>query len=169
MDQKAQAAAAKEWLLRYRDAARDSMALDSRIAAMRSRIESARTSNLDGMPRGSGFEGDNVGAALSRLSELEDESRECRAHAMALYHEINDTIKRITGPDSPYQRAVLQMRYLDGSKWDEIAEMLFGDDPDDFDLKQDSYLRRVFKLHGAALSKLAELIPLDECETVQKG
>lgn len=168
MDAKAQAAAAKEWLLRYRDAARDSMALDSRIAAMRSRIESARTSHLDGMPHGSGFEGDNVGAALARLDELEQEAQEARAHAMALYHEINDAIKRITGPDSPYQRAVLQTRYLDLESWTGVSEVLFGQRDDYLD-KEESFLRRIHKIHGAALSKLAELIPLDECETVQKG
>lgn len=161
MDQKARVEAAKEWLLRFRDAERDSASLDSRIAAMRARIESARTSHLDGMPHGSGFEGDNVGAALSRLSELEEEAKETRAHGMALYHEINDAIKRITGPDSPYQRAVLQTRYLDLESWTGVSEVLFGQ-RDDFLDKQESFLRRVHKIHGAALSKLAEFIPLDE-------
>lgn len=158
--------AVKGWLQRYQEAARDSEALDSRVANARAKAEAARTSHLDGMPRGGGFAGDSLGVAVARIDELEREAAEARAHAVTLYHEIDGAIKRISGPGWPDQRAVLQTRYLDGCKWLEIAEMLFGGDPDDFDEKQDTYLRRCHKLHGAALAALAELVPLNEGQEI---
>ena len=153
--------AIKDWLRRYQEATRDSAALDSRVSAMRARAEAARTSCLDGMPYATGYTGDTLGAALVRIDELEGEAREVRAHAVELYREIDTAIKRISGPGWPDMRAVLQMRYLDGCRWVEAAEMLFGGNPDDFAEKQDSYLRRVHKIHGKALAALAELVPLD--------
>lgn len=153
--------AAKDWLRRYREAARDSEALDARAANARARAEAARASHLDGQPHGSGFAGDSVGVALAWIDELEREAQEARAHALKLYHEIDSTIKGISGPGWPDQRAVLQMRYLDGCKWVEVAELLYGQDPDEFMERQDSFVRQVHKLHGKALAALAELVPLD--------
>lgn len=150
----------KNWLRRYQEAARDSEALDSRVANARAKAEAARTSHFDGMPHGSGFAGDTLGAALARIGELEQEAQEARAHAVALYGEIDAAIKGISGPGWPDMRAVLQMRYLDGCRWIEIAELLFGQQ-DDYEERADSFLRRVHKIHGAALAALAEFVPLD--------
>lgn len=57
------------------------------------------------------------------------------------------------------------MRYLDGCRWEEVAEMLFGQ-RDDYEEKADSFLRRVHKIHGAALGKLANIVPLDERQEI---
>lgn len=169
MDDRLQAA--KQWLQRYGEAARDSEALDSRVANARARAEATKVSRLDGMPHATGYAGDTLGATLARIDELEREAQEARAHAVALYHEIDAAIKQISGPGWPDQWAALQVRYLDGCRWAEIAELLFRGDPDDFDEKQDSYLRRAHKIHGAALAALAELVPLDvgQKKHTQKG
>lgn len=151
----------RDWLRRCQEAARDSEALDSRVANAGARAEAARTSRLDGMPHGDGYTGDSLGVALARIDELEREAQEARARAATLYHEIDTTIKQISGPGWPDQRAVLQMRYLDGCRWLEIAEMLFGGDSEVFDERQDSFVRRVHKLHAKALAALAKLVLLD--------
>lgn len=153
--------AVKGWLQRYQEAARDSEALDSRVANARAKAEAARTSHLDGMPRGGGFAGDSVGTALARIDELEREAAEARACAMGLYHEIDAAIKRINGPGWPDMRAVLRVRYLDLERWEGVTEVLFGQ-RDDYEDRQESFIRRVHKIHGAALAALAELVPLDE-------
>lgn len=160
MDDRLQAV--KIWLQRYQEAVRDSEALDSRVANARARAEAAKVSRLDGMPHAAGYAGDTLGATLARIDELEGEAREARAHAVELYREIDTAIKGISGPGWPDQRAVLQMRYLDGCRWAEIAEMLFGGDPDDYAERQDSFVRRVHKLHAKALAALTEFVPLDE-------
>lgn len=158
--------AIKDWLRRYQEAARDSAALDSRVANARAKAEATKVSRIDGMPHATGYAGDSLGAALARIDELEGEAREARAHAVELYHEVDAAIKQISGPGWPDQRAVLQMRYLDGCRWAEIAEMLFGGDPDDYAERQDSFVRRVHKLHAKALAALTEFVPLDEGQEV---
>lgn len=152
--------AVKSWLRRYQEAARDSAALDARAANARMRAESARASHLDGLPHGGGFAGDSVGVALAKIDGLELEAQESRAHAVALYHEIDGAIKQIHGNGWPDQRAVLQVRYLDLEPWEGVAEVLFGQ-RDDYENRQESFLRRCHKIHGAALAALAELVPLD--------
>ena len=163
MDDRTQAV--KSWLQQYREAVRASESLDARAANARARAEAARTSHLDGMPRGGGFIGDTLGAALARIDGLEQEAQEARAHAVALYGETDAAIKGISGPGWPDQRAVLQMRYLDGCQWAEIAELLFGQ-RDNYEERADSFLRRVHKIHGSALAALAELVPLDEGQEI---
>lgn len=157
--------AIKDWLRRYQEAVRDSEALDSRVANARAKAEAARTSHLDGMPHGGGFAGDTLGAALARIDELEGEAREARAHAVELYREIDTAIKGISGPGWPDMRAVLRVRYLDIEPWEGVTEVLFGQ-RDDYEEWQDSFLRRVHKIHGKALAALAKLVPLDEGQEI---
>lgn len=164
MDDKVQAV--KMWLQRYQEAARDSAALDSRVANARAKAEAAKVSRLDGMPHATGYAVDTLGAALARIDGLEQEAQEARAHAVALYGEIDAAIKGISGPGWPDQRAVLQMRYLDGCRWVEVAELLYGQNPDEFSERQDSFVRQVHKIHAKGLAALAEFVPLDEGQEI---
>lgn len=153
--------AVKDWLKRYRDAARDSESLDNRIIALRSRLESPGAARLDGMPRTPGFDADRTGAALALLEELEGEAKQARARARKLYAEVEAAIKQINGPGWPDQRAVLRLRYLDGEKWESVASLLFGTSPD-YEERQDSFVRRVHKTHAAALAAISEFVPLEQ-------
>lgn len=140
---------------------RNCESLDSRIEAIRARMEAARTSHLDGMPHVHSGDSDRLGAALAQIEELQEEAIGLRTSARSLRHQIDSTIKKITGPGWPDRRAVLQMRYIDGAAWLEVAGMLFGNNPN-YDERQDSFLRRVQKLHAAALAAIAEFVPLED-------
>lgn len=153
--------AVKDWLRRYRDAMRDSESLDNRIIALRSRLEAPGAARLDGMPRTPGFDADRTGAALALLEELEEDAKQARATARAMYAEIEAVIRRISGPGWPDQRAVLRMRYLDGERWEDVASLLFGTSPD-YEERADSFLRRVHKTHAAALAAISEFVPLEQ-------
>lgn len=157
--------AIKDWLRRYQEAVRDSETLDSRVANARARAEAAKVSRLDGMPHATGYAGDSLGAALARISELEGEAREARARAVELYREIDTAIKGISGPGWPDRRAVLRVRYLDCESWTGVTEVVFGQ-RDDYEYRQESFLRRVHKIHGAALAALAEFVPLNEGQEI---
>lgn len=56
----------------------------------------------------------------------------------------------------PEQRQVLFARYFDGHAWCGVAQMLFGRLAD-YWLKQDSYERRVYRIHGEALANANRL------------
>lgn len=157
----------KAWLRRYGELQRDAGRLWDRAGELRGRISVARSTNLDGMPRGSSVDADRIGADLSRLEELEQEAREAQQEATAARRKIEAEIKKITGPRWADRREVLRLRYIDGLKWEDAAERLFGDDPQFWD-RQDVFLRRAFKLHRAALEALAQFVPLPAGQEIEK-
>ena len=73
-------------------------------------------------------------------------------------------IERLQGRYAHLWRIVLQLRYLDHAEWDDINFSVFGG-KDDYSDKDESYMRRVYKYHKAAIQALANLIP---AETLQE-
>ena len=64
-----------------------------------------------------------------------------------------------TGKHGVERRTVLQCRYLDTMAWQDVAYLVFGDRTDYSD-KFDSFQRRVFNIHKAALEDLAQVLDL---------
>ena len=65
-----------------------------------------------------------------------------------------DVLDTLTKSD---EKAVIRVRYHDRESWSAVSKILFGKRKD-FSEKEESYLRRVHKLHGAALVNLARAI-----------
>ncbi len=155
--------ALKQWLRRYQELQSDANRLWDRAGELRGRITVARSTNLDGMPHGNSVDADRIGADLSRLEELEQEAREVQQEATTSRREIEAAIRKISGRGWADRREVLRLRYIDGLKWEDAVERLFGDDPQFWD-RQDVFLRRAFKLHRAALDELAKYVPLEQVQ-----
>lgn len=87
----------------------------------------------------------------SRLRRMwREEERERR--------ELSEIIEMLPLPE---QRQVLFARYFDGHAWCGVAQLLFGRRPD-YWTKQDSYERRVYRIHGEALAnanRIAQTTP----------
>lgn len=149
----------KIWLWRYQELQRDANRVWDRLDELRSRIAAARSTNLDGIPHGNSVDADRIGADLARLEDLEQEAREVQEEATASRREIEAAIRKITGPRWADRREVLRLRYVDGLRWEDVAEHLYGDSQDFWD-RQEAYLRRTFKLHKTALEALAQFVPL---------
>lgn len=111
------------------------------------------------MPRSPGFEGDRLGEAIGIADALDREADEKEQVAAALYGEIDGAIRQIDGKHGAERRTVLQCRYLDGQAWGGVTYLLFGDRVD-FNDKEDSFQRRVFNIHKAALEDLAQVLDL---------
>ena len=152
--------ALKQWLRRYGELQIDADRLFDRADELRGRIESARTSSLDGMPHAQNRGGDRTGTLLARLEELEQEAMEAQQEATAARRKIETAIRRITGPRWADRREVLRLRYLDGLRWEDVSEKLYGDEADYWD-KPEVFLRRTFKLHNRALEELSKIVPLE--------
>lgn len=131
--------------------------LRERADAIRTRAASPASSKLDGMPRSPGFAGDRLGDAIGIADALEREADEKEQDAAALYAEIDGAIRKIGGKHGVERRTVLQCRYLDGQAWSGVIYLLFGDRVD-FTDKEDSFQRRVFNIHKAALEDLAQIL-----------
>jgi DNA-directed RNA polymerase specialized sigma24 family protein len=157
--EKQQNEALKQWLHRYGELQRDADRLYGRLDDLRGRVESARTAHLDGMPHGSRGDADRIGGIVAELEEIEREAVEAQEAATATRREIAAAIKRISGPRWADRREILRLRYLDGLRWEDAAEKMFGDFQDFWDRKE-IYLRRSFKLHSQALEELSNYVPL---------
>ena len=149
----------KEWLSRYAVAAREVALLRERADAIRDRAASPASSKSDGMPRSPGFDGDRLGGAIGIADALDREADEKEQVAAALYGEIDGAIRKIDGKYGVERRLVLQCRYIDGQAWGDVTYLLFGDRVD-FNDKEDSFQRRVFNIHKAALEDLAQVLNL---------
>ena len=151
----------KRWLESYQECKRDFEATCERLERLESKLTSPRSAALSGMPGAAAPDPDRLTFPLAELEELREE---CNIQVEALLdhqHRLEMAIKLIDGPGWPNMRAVLRMRYLDGEKMEMIAQLLFWRDPE-FLVKQDSYLRRVYKLRKAALKALAQNPYIDE-------
>lgn len=82
------------------------------------------------------------------LAGVCDDLRALLEKEAAEYESLIKIIDKLQRVD---ERQVLMARYMDGQPWQIIAAALFDDFIENED-KQQNYLRRVFRLHGSALT-----------------
>lgn len=151
----------KAWLRRYGELQADANRLFDRVAELRGRIESSRTSSLARIPHAQNHDSDRTSAVIAQLEEIEIEARAAQQAATATRRDIEAAIKKITGPRWADRREVLRLRYVDCLQWEDAAERLFGDNPAFWD-KHEPFVRRIFKLHRSALEELSKFVPLEQ-------
>ena len=150
----------KTWLLRLRETVADAGFVEERLDALRSRAEAPRGSNLDGIPHAGSFADDKLGALVAQIEELTAENARLWNRVGELRREREAAIRRIEGRGYAELRAVLSLRYIDGESWNDLCFALYGG-KEDFSEREDSYLRRAYKLHGKALYELSKIVPLE--------
>lgn len=129
----------KEWLKRYGELDTEINSLlreQEQWRALLLRVTPAYTQSAKGTSDPHSRE--NI---YSRIAELEDEINEAIDRRLDIRAEINAAIERV---QSDRQRALLRLRYIEGKKWDDIAELLH------YDIDG----KKVFALHGHALLSL---------------
>lgn len=151
----------KRWLESYQERQQDLDSNYERLERLESKLTSPRSAALSGLPGAAASDPDRLTFPVAELQELQAETKRQVAALRDHRNRIEGAIRLIDGPGWPNRRAVLRMRYLDGEQWEVIAQLLFWRDPD-FQTKQDSYIRRAFKIRKAALRKLAAHPRIDE-------
>lgn len=99
------------------------------------------TASYSDMPRG-GCPGDKVGGIVEKISELDEEIDKKVDELIALKLEATRMINKLDAREN----LLLDMRYLQGKEWAEIAE--------EFSYEE----RNIHRLHSNALSRLDEVI-----------
>lgn len=143
---------AKKRLAAYRDLQQTIDYKTERLARMAEKLTSIGSPQISDMPKAPSGPGDRMTEAIARKVDLEREIQQDIAKERAEYEAISLIASAMTKPD---ERTVIQLRYLDGAKWDEIAEVLY-QQRDDYVDKSDYYLRQTFRKHGTALLSFAE-------------
>lgn len=114
-----------------------------RYALLLTEIE-IETSRSEALSDGEGYRRVKARASISaRLRRLQA-------------HEITERaalIKIIETLPCAEQRQVVLARYFDGHTWTEVTSVVFGKRPDFYE-KAESYQRRIYRIHGNALSNM---------------
>jgi len=124
---------AKEFLRRARSVDRRVDEASERVERLRERLEAGRMSRLTGMPRGGS--GDWTQTA-DRLIELEQAVNERTRELVRWKLAAIDAIRQV---EEPRLAEVLELYYIDGFTWEQVAQRMGLD------------LRWVYRLHGKAL------------------
>lgn len=127
---------AKEFLRRVRGIDRRVAEAAERAERIRARLEAGRMSNLTGMPRGGS--GDWT-LTVDRLIGLEQRVNAQVRELVRLKHAAMDAIDRV---DDARLKEVLELYYIDGMDWEQVARRMGLDK------------RWVFRLHGRALQRI---------------
>ena len=124
---------AKEFLRRARDLDRRVDEAQERVDRLRAKLEAGRLSRVTGMPRGGGADWTET---ADRLIELE---RVVNARTREWVRWKLDAIDAIRSVGEPRLAEVLELYYIDGFTWEQVAQRMGLDQ------------RWVYRLHGRAL------------------
>ena len=127
---------AKEFLRQARDADRRIDEAMERLERMRAKLEAGRMSNLTGMPRGGAVDWTET---ADRVIELE---RRVNARIREMVRQKQAAMDAIDRVEEARLREVLELYYLDGYTWEQVAEQMDMSD------------RHVKRLHGIALLRV---------------
>lgn len=123
--------------------------LDTFVATM----GSPSTPNLTGMPSGGGDGTSKIERQVEKKDEMERRLDALIRKERELRRELEDMIEQLERPD---EQTVLEMHYIDGSRWWPICSALFSQN-EDYDEKAEKYLKRTFKIHGSALQHISHI------------
>ncbi len=124
---------AKEFLRRAREVDRRVDEAQERAERLRAKLEAGRMSSVTGMPRGGGADWTET---ADKLIELE---RVVNARTRELVRWKLAAIDAIWAVEEPRLSEVLELYYIDGLTWEQVAQRMGRD------------IRWVYRLHGRAL------------------
>ena len=149
---------AKKRLTEYVQLNREIEILRERITKLEDKMYNVGSPVLSDMPKSTTVEGDRIGKMVALHEELLERYERLKARSDSENRWIKEAVADIRDPD---ERAVIEIRYIDGEKWEKVNEILFGGNEDYTD-KLESYTRRCHKLHGRALSAIDKRIRAEE-------
>lgn len=129
----------KAWLMQYRAAEREERRLCDELERWRSQAESATARY--GADTGGGGDGRSLEHAAEHIADLTEQLERQRIELVRLRRGIGEAIDAV--PDARH-RELLRLRYIDGRKWEQVAQRMGYED-----------MRWIYRLHGYALSALS--------------
>ncbi len=144
----------KEILRDYRDSEKDIDMQIERLDRIEMKLKSIGSPSLSGMPRDPSPSNSRMADMIATKIDLENEIKRSVEELKAKRKSIESIISKLRHSE---ERAVIRLRYIDGMGWDEVLDVLFGGKSDFLD-KEESYNRRMYMIHGSALSNMAHVL-----------
>lgn len=130
--------------------------LDNQIARLDNLMDSVdavNSTNYSGMPSGSHDGTSRQERYVEHTDELQRKIDDMIEEERALRKELEDLIAQLNNPD---EQGVLEMKYIDGLRWKGVCLSLFGMN-EDYEENAERYMKRTFRIHGAALQRLSRI------------
>lgn len=148
----------KAWLQEYRNLELEADIQSERLIRLINRIEGVGAQVITGMPTAHSSSNDRITDLIAKKMEIEDSVSKAVEIQKRERARIEKALVKMSNPKC---RALIRHRYIDGNTWEKTSSLIFGNQ-DDYEEKQESYLRRVFLVHGDALTELTGIISGDE-------
>lgn len=126
---------AKEYLQRYRNAYREAKDTEVRMAQIRLKYSAPSAIEYSDMPKAHNSEHD-LSDYIVKMDALTDHLISKYTRCMAIEADILERLDRM---QTQSEREVLRLRYIDGYKWEAIAD------------RMDTVVRNIYFIHGRAL------------------
>lgn len=145
-------AAIKKKLNDYLETERAIEIQKERIDRLDMKITSVGGAKISDMPRPASPSFDRTTKLIDRKVDLEKELEDLIKSHDKEEKEITALAHKLDDAD---ERSVILLRYIDCMAWADVTDTLYGGEKDFLD-KLDTYTRRTYRVHGEALTKLAE-------------
>lgn len=147
-------AAIKKRLWEFRESQYDIDIQVERSERLEEKMRSLRSPVLSDMPKTPGVASDRIADMVAQKDSLDRKIREMVERQSDERRWIESVLRKLPKAD---ERNVITLRYIDQENWDMISKMLYGA-KEDFEEREDSYLRRTTKLHGRALQHMSVVV-----------
>lgn len=142
----------KELLIEHRKLKRELSDEIKRLNYINLEKESITSPQVTGMPRGSSV-GDPTANDAIKATEQETYVHDLKSIVDAEEREIESYVRRLS--DEKHKQ-VIRLRYLSALDWDDVLTQMYGE-KHNFDLKYESYKRRMYGVHRKAIDEISEI------------
>ncbi len=143
----------KKRLKQYTERERDIENQLERIERMEAKLTSVGSPVFSDLPKAPSPSQQRMADLTDQKVDLENKVARIMDEQKAERAALEEIIDKLEISD---EKAVIRMRYFDSAAWDSVLTMLFGGCKDFLD-KTDSYMRRVYNLHGSALMNMGKI------------
>lgn len=144
----------KKRLLEYMDTERYLDSQIERLRTLESKMYSIGSPEITDMPKGSNVIKDRIGTMVAKKEEIENEIGGLIVRQNGERVWVQAILDRMTRCD---EKAIIQIRYLDGQSWSKVAEHVYGKRKD-FDERKESYIRQCTRIHSRAMQNIIAIV-----------
>lgn len=146
----------KDRLNAYRDGEREIENQTEALERLITKLEGVGAQEITDIPRSPSPPNDRMSELVAQKIEIEEEIAEVLEGQRKERKFITGILRKIKSAD---ERAVIRFRYIIGLSWEEVTDAMYGACVDYLG-KEETYQRRVYRIHGSALIHMAEYIDI---------
>ena len=143
----------RQMLIDYRLLSEEALEEKERIDRLNDRLYSLGGSAISDMPRAPSPTYDKKDELITLMTEAEDRLKAIKPKMDYARDRIERMVCLLR---KPKEKSLIRYYYFDCERWDDVLMQLFGNEPD-FLGKEESYRRRMRRIHSDALFDLAEV------------